>query len=117
MREAETKLHRDLKPTRIWGFNSTLPGLRSKPERPGVLVEWMNELPTSHFLPIDPNLAGAEPDKPQVRSVVHLHGGRVPPESDGYPEHWYVPGKSSVSFYPNDLGSSNAVVSRSRHGH
>ena len=103
MREAETKLHRDLKPTRIWGFNSTLPGptLETRSGQ-GVLVEWMNELPTSHFLPIDPNLAGAEPDKPQVRSVVHLHGGRVPPESDGYPEHWYVPGKSSVSFYPND---------------
>lgn len=102
MCEAETKLHRDLKPTRIWGFNSTFPGptleVRSGQ---GVLVEWMNELPTSHFLPIDPNLAGAEPDKPQVRSVVHVHGGRVPPESDGYPEHWFVPGKSSVCFYPN----------------
>jgi spore coat protein A len=102
VREAETKLHRDLRPTRIWGFNSTLPGptLETRSGQ-GVLVEWMNELPTSHFLPIDHNLAGAELDKPQVRSVVHLHGGRVPPESDGYPEHWFVPGKSSVCFYPN----------------
>lgn len=103
MREGESKLHRDLKPTRIWGFNSTFPGptLEARSGQ-GVFVEWTNELPSSHFLPIDHNLAGAEPDKPEVRSVVHLHGGRVPPESDGYPEHWFVPGKSSVCFYPNN---------------
>jgi spore coat protein A len=103
MRASESKLHRDLKPTRIWGFNSTFPGptLETRSGQ-GVFVEWINELPSSHFLPIDHNLAGAEPDKPEVRSVVHLHGGRVPPESDGYPEHWFVPGKSIVCFYPNN---------------
>ncbi len=103
MREAETKLHRDLKPTHIWGFNSTLPGPTFEARSgQGILVEWMNELPTRHFLPVDHNLEGAEADKPEVRTVIHLHGGRVPPESDGYPEHWFVPGKSSVCFYPNN---------------
>jgi len=103
MREGEVKLHRDLKPARIWGFNSTLPGptLETRGGQ-GVLVEWVNELPTRHFLPIDHNLEGAEADKPEVRTVVHLHGGRVPPESDGYPERWLVPGKSNMCFYPND---------------
>jgi len=103
MRQAEAKLHRDLQPTRFWGFNSSLPGPTIE-TRGGqaVLVEWVNDLPTSHFLPIDHALEGAEADKPAVRAVVHLHGGRVPPESDGYPENWFVPGKSSVAFYPNN---------------
>jgi spore coat protein A, manganese oxidase len=102
MRQAEVKLHRDLKPTRFWGFNSTLPGPTIEARSgQGVLVEWVNELPASHLLPVDHNLEGAEADKPLVRTVVHLHGGRVPPESDGYPENWFVSGKSSVCFYPN----------------
>jgi len=102
MRQAEARLHRDLKPTRFWGFNSTFPGPTIEARTgQGVVVEWANELPASHFLPVDHHLEGAEADKPMVRSVVHLHGGRVPPESDGYPENWFVPGKSSVCFYPN----------------
>lgn len=103
MRQAETKLHRDLKPTRYWGFNSTLPGPTIEARGgQGVLVEWANDLPTTHLLPIDHNLSGAETDKPDVRAVVHLHGARVPSESDGYPEDWFVPGKSSLCFYPNN---------------
>ena len=57
------------------------------------LVEWANELPPKHFLPIDHSLHGAEASIPEVRSVVHLHGAKTPPESDGYPEDWYVPGQ------------------------
>jgi len=112
MRPLESKVHRDLKPTRMWGYAApgadaasvaaTSPGptfdIRSGQ---GVLVEWVNELPQSHFLPIDHSIHGAEADKPEVRSVVHLHGGKVPPESDGYPENWFVPGKSAVCHYPN----------------
>ena len=26
---------------------------------------------------------------------------KTPPESDGYPEDWYVPGKSATYYYPN----------------
>ncbi len=57
-----------------------------------MIVEWANELPAQHFLPIDHSLHGAGKDVPEVRGVVHLHGGRTPPESDGYPEEWVVPG-------------------------
>ena len=64
-------------------------------------MEWSNELPPRHFLPIDHNLMGAEADKPEVRTVVHLHGGRTPPGSDGHPENWYTPGRSAVHHYPN----------------
>ena len=44
---------------------------------------------------------GAEAGKPESRTVVHVHGARVPPESDGYPEAWYEPGKARTYHYPN----------------
>jgi spore coat protein A len=69
--------------------------------RQGLLVEWVNELPNNHFLPIDHSIHGAEVDKPEVRTVIHLHGAKAPPQSDGYPESWYVPGKSAICHYPN----------------
>ena len=102
MSEIESRVHRDLQPARMWGFKGTSPGpvieVRSGS---GVLVEWANELPQRHLFTIDHNLMGAERGKPDVRTVVHLHGAKVPPESDGYPESWFVAGKSSVCHYPN----------------
>jgi spore coat protein A, manganese oxidase len=102
MRRFEAKLHRDLKPTRMWGYGAASPGptLETRSGQ-GLFVEWVNELPNTHFLTIDHSLHGAEADKPEVRTVVHLHGGKVPAESDGYPENWYVPGKSAIYHYPN----------------
>ena len=102
MRQFETKVHRDMKPTRLWGFASSSPGptFETRSGR-GLLVEWANELPTAHCLPIDHAIHGAEADKPEVRTVVHLHGAKAPPDSDGYPESWFVPGKSAVCYYPN----------------
>jgi spore coat protein A, manganese oxidase len=102
MRPFEMKVHRDLKPTRMWGFGSQFPGptfdVRSGQ---AIMVEWVNELPDKHFLPVDHNLGGAGADQPEVRAVVHLHGGKVPPASDGYPEDCIVPGKSALYHYPN----------------
>jgi spore coat protein A len=102
MRQFESKVHRDLKPTRLWGFGNSSPGptLETR-SRQGLLVEWVNELPNNHFLPIDHSIHGAEVDKPEVRTVIHLHGAKAPPQSDGYPESWYVPGKSAICHYPN----------------
>jgi spore coat protein A, manganese oxidase len=102
MRAFEMKVHRDMGPTSMWGFGGVFPGPTfDLPRDQEILVEWSNELPREHFLPIDHRLHGAEANQPQVRAVAHLHGGRVAPESDGYPESWIVPGKSSVYHYPN----------------
>ena len=102
MRQFESKVHRDLKPTRFWGYGSSSPGPTFETRSgQGLLVEWVNELPEKHFLPLDHNIHGAEADKPEVRTVVHMHGAKARPESDGYPENWYVPGKSAVCHYPN----------------
>jgi spore coat protein A, manganese oxidase len=101
MREFEARVHRDLKPTRMWGYESMSPGpMFETRSGQGLFVEWVNDLPSKHFLPIDHTLHGAA-GVPEVRAVVHLHGAKTPPASDGYPEKWYVPGKSAVYHYPN----------------
>jgi spore coat protein A, manganese oxidase len=89
MREVRQKVHRELAPTRMWGFENSFPGPAIEVNNGGgAIVEWANELPPRHFLPIDHTLHGAELSLPEVRSVIHLHGGRTPAASDGYPEEW-----------------------------
>ena len=113
MSEFQQSLHSQLPATTLWGYNGQYPGptfeMRSlKP----VTVKCNNSLPTTHLLQdaIDPTLHGTEPPAPYVRNVVHLHGARILPESDGYPEAWFTPGftQTGPSFttdtytYPND---------------
>ena len=99
--ETHLRVHRDLPPTRMWTFDGSFPGPTIETESGrGVIVEWQNRLPPHHFLPIDHTLHGAEASLPESRTVVHLHGGRTPPESDGYPEDWKVPGQSQTCHYP-----------------
>jgi spore coat protein A len=102
MRQIESKLHRDLPATRLWTVGGSSPGPTFETRSgQGLSIEWANELPEKHFLPIDHTLHGAEATNPEVRGIVHVHGAKVPPESDGYPEDWFVPGKSRTYFYPN----------------
>ena len=102
MRQFQAKVHRDVPPTTFWGYAASFPGPTIEARRgEAILVEWANDLPHQHFLPIDHTLHGAETSKPEVRTVVHLHGGRTPPGSDGYPEDWFVPGQSATCYYPN----------------
>jgi spore coat protein A len=110
MREIRTKVHRDLPATRMWGYNGTWPGptFEARSGQP-ITVKWINELPTKHFLAIDPSIHGAEEGTPEVRTVVHVHGAKVLPEHDGYPEAWFTSdGKTGPTFdakpnvYPND---------------
>ncbi|WP_410643301.1 multicopper oxidase family protein [Amycolatopsis sp. lyj-346] len=58
--------------TPIWGYQGTFPGptIESRSGRTAI-VRHRNELP--------------------VPTVVHLHGGRTPPESDGYPTDLVLP--------------------------
>ena len=108
MRQIAARVHRDLNPTRLWGFGASSPGPTFETRSgEGTLVQWANELPAEHFLPIDHGVHGAERDKPEVRVVAHLHGGKTPPHSDGYPEDWFVPGKSATYFYPNQQDAAH----------
>jgi len=102
MRQFQAKVHRDVPPTTLWGYNSLCPGptFEARNGKPN-LVEWENALPSHHLFPIDHTLHGAEVERPAVRTVVHLHGGRTEASSDGYPEDWFVPGQSAVCHYTN----------------
>ncbi|MGY0694445.1 multicopper oxidase family protein [Virgibacillus sp. FSP13] len=90
MEEFRQKLHRDLRPTRLWGYNRQYPGpvidvTRGRP----IQVKWMNKLPGNHLLPVDRSIHNVK-ELPEVRTVTHLHGSETKPESDGYPEAWFT---------------------------
>jgi spore coat protein A len=89
MRQFRHKAHRDLPPTTMWGYNSMWPGptLEVRKGQP-ISVKWTNQLPNKHLLPLDYTIHGAGSDVPQVRTVTHVHGAQVMPESDGYPDAW-----------------------------
>src|SRR5262245_22843611 len=105
------QLHRDLAPTTLWGYHGACPGPTIE-ARSGVPIRllWRNNLPSAHALHIDTAIHGAEPDKPAVRTVVHVHGLKVLPASDGYPDAWFSTQfaqtgpffKNRVYEYPND---------------
>ncbi len=110
MHEFRQKVHRDLPPTSLWGYNGMWPGPTFEVRRGQALsVKWTNQLPTKHFLPIDTTIHGSEEAVPQVRTVVHVHGAQVLPESDGYPDAWVTSdGKTgpvnctNPAHYPNN---------------
>ncbi|HEU4385664.1 MAG TPA: multicopper oxidase [Anaeromyxobacteraceae bacterium] len=86
-----------------------------------VQVKWINDLKDSnggylkHLLPVDTTIHWANPPKQcidgssrtdcagfpstytgPVPIVTHLHGSHVDPESDGYPEAWYLPAAKNI---------------------
>src|SRR6185295_16496554 len=112
VKEARQKLHRDLPPTTVWGYDDGKLG----PIYPGptfearvgtpVAVTWANDLRdltgaprTTHYLPIDHCPHGAASAVPGT--VVHLHGGHVPSAFDGQPELTLIPGEQATYHYPN----------------
>ena len=74
-----SEVHRDLPPTRLWGLRRI--GRRAPCSNhaaaKGCWSSGPTSFPTKHLLPIDHTLHGAERDKPEVRSVVHLHGAKA----------------------------------------
>src|SRR5262249_32933301 len=54
MRQFTQKLHRNLPPTTLWGYNSLYvgPTFEVRSGSP-ISVQWNNNLPDTHFLPID----------------------------------------------------------------
>jgi spore coat protein A len=91
MQLSRQKSHRDLPPTAFWGYNGSWPGPTIEVRRGRqATIKWINRLPRKHFLPIDHTLHGCDATVPEVRTVTHVHGACVLPESDGYPEAWYT---------------------------
>ncbi|MDB4895127.1 MAG: Bilirubin oxidase [Firmicutes bacterium] len=93
MRQVMQQLHRDFPPTTVWGYEGTYPGptIVVRRYRP-ITVQYENELPDTHLFGVDTTIHGAEPFRPQVRTVVHLHDGDQPADADGHPDAWFTPG-------------------------
>jgi spore coat protein A, manganese oxidase len=109
MREIHVKVHRDVPATRMWVYNdlsastaapsALAPLIEARSGQP-LDIEWVNNLPHNHFLPIDHSLHGCGKDVPDVRAIVHVHGARVPSGDDGHPDDWFVPGQNLKCHYP-----------------
>ncbi len=115
MEEVSQNLHSELPNTTVWGYgdapgNATYPGptLENTTGQP-ITVHWINDLRdtsqvgsplrTDHYLPVDTCPHGAEDT---AKTVVHVHGGHVPAEVDGYPEATFLPGNQVTYVYPNN---------------
>lgn len=105
MAEGTHQFHSEMPVTKTWGYGGLGyfgPTIEARMNQI-VKVKWVNNLPAEHLLEQDMmllemmNLA----DKPLVRSVVHVHGAKVPETSDGGPEDWYASGGWRECVYPN----------------
>lgn len=111
MTEQFQQLHSELPMTRVWGYNGGYPGPVIEAFRDSlVTVQWVNNLRvaetgllrTTHVLHVDTCLHGPDESGQTPAAIVHLHGGKVAHESDGYPEWAFPPGDSSgIYYYPN----------------
>jgi spore coat protein A, manganese oxidase len=113
MLQFQQKLHRDLPATTVWGYNGTWPGptIEAQSGVP-VNINWVSKLPTTHLLPIDHSIHGAESTLPQVRNVAHLHGACALPDDDGYPEAWFTAhGEHGPKFNPRPSSYPNCQPS------
>jgi spore coat protein A len=106
MREVHAKVHRDVGPSRFWTYTASsgstgalAPLIEVRAHQP-VEIEWQNQLPMKHFLPVDYTLHGCGHDLPEVRAIAHVHGARVRSKDDGYPEDWFAVGASRRCLYP-----------------
>jgi spore coat protein A len=102
MMEFTRKLHSQLPPARLWGYEGQYPGpVFDVMQGDAIEVDWENQLPAQHLFAVDPTIHGAMPPAPAVRTVPHLHGARASSESDGLPERWFTPGSIAHYSYPN----------------
>jgi spore coat protein A len=123
LRAGEHQFHRDLPPSRIWGFDGTVPGPTIEAERGSpVSVEWHNEIDgpfpvavttAPHHLDPDgvpvqcvPGLSGGSLRQDAAaltgHTVVHLHGALTPAPYDGWTENLFAPGQAAIFHYPMD---------------
>jgi len=122
MKNAKIKLHNQLPETDLWTYEGQYPGPTIEIQRKQkVVVEWKNEIDgkipfnavnetnanpdvtTQNDAGIDDNAKAIDGiDNLKAWTVVHLHGGKTHPDSDGWTENVGENGQSSISTYHND---------------
>jgi spore coat protein A len=108
MRETTQQLHPAFGPvTKVWGYNdgthpTSYPGptLEVQSGTP-TSVEWVNDLPDEHLLPVDTRLTDENTDEPHT--LTHFHGGFIAAASDGNPAvtPGYPVGATQLASYGN----------------
>jgi spore coat protein A len=76
MRQITAKVHRDVKPTRCWGFENTSPGptIETRSSQP-LLVEWATNC--QRIFAYRSHHSWSRGGQMAVRAVTHLHGAKV----------------------------------------
>ncbi|MFF8959713.1 multicopper oxidase family protein [Streptomyces sp. NPDC014894] len=123
LREARTRLHSGLPPTRLWTYEGSHvgPTIEARSGRP-LRIAWENDLGGDFPVPAvrvpfayDPELPlmwdrpgreGVAPRADVARlppwAVVHLHGAVTGGGNDGWAENAVLPGAAQLAEYPNE---------------
>ncbi|WP_332898131.1 multicopper oxidase family protein [Haladaptatus sp. CMSO5] len=128
--EFTERLHPDLPKTTLWGFDGQYPGPiinARRNERLNIRFD-NSSLPEAHLLSVDERIAGTKPEDypgfdglvPEVRTVTHVHGLNVEPESDGQADMWTSPdGSTGPRFakHVHEFPNRQSRMTTSYHDH
>ncbi|WP_435845996.1 O-aminophenol oxidase PhsA [Streptomyces huasconensis] len=125
LRPTWVRLHPQLPPTLMWGYDGSVPGPTIEVRRgQRVRIAWTNRIPTGGEYPVtavevprgdprkdpppstEPGRAGVPPNKDVAAlpawSVTHLHGAQTGGGNDGWADNAVGFGDAQLSEYPND---------------
>ncbi|WP_369392638.1 O-aminophenol oxidase PhsA [Streptomyces sp. CG1] len=124
VRPTWVRLHPQLPPTLMWGYDGQVPGPTIEVRRgQRVRIAWTNRIPKDAEYPVtsvevparapgtppastEPGREGVEPDKDVAAlpawTVTHLHGARTGGGNDGWADNAVGHGDAQLSEYPND---------------
>ncbi|MFE0520669.1 O-aminophenol oxidase PhsA [Streptomyces sp. NPDC058954] len=124
VRPTWVRLHPQLPPTLMWGYDGHVPGPTIEVRRgQRVRVAWTNRVPKGSEYPVtsvevpartpgtpppstEPGREGAEPNKDVAAlpawTVTHLHGAQTGGGNDGWADNAVGFGDAQLSEYPND---------------
>ncbi|MFH8281227.1 O-aminophenol oxidase PhsA [Streptomyces antibioticus] len=124
LRPTWVRLHPQLPPTLMWGYDGQVPGPTIEVRRgQRVRIAWTNRIPKGSEYPVtsvevplgppgtpapntEPGRGGVEPNKDVAAlpawSVTHLHGAQTGGGNDGWADNAVGFGDAQLSEYPND---------------
>ncbi|CAL2070676.1 O-aminophenol oxidase PhsA [Streptomyces sp. endophyte_N2] len=124
LRPTWVRLHPQLPPTLMWGYDGHVPGPTIEVRRGRrIRIAWTNRVPKDAEYPVtavavpvrapgtapattEPGRGGAEPDKDVAAlpawTVTHLHGAQTGGGNDGWADNAVGSGDAQLSEYPND---------------
>ncbi|MDF3144959.1 MULTISPECIES: O-aminophenol oxidase PhsA [unclassified Streptomyces] len=124
LRPTWVRLHPQLPPTLMWGYDGQVPGPTIEVRRgQRVRIAWTNRIPKDSEYPVtsvevplrrdgrpqattEPGREGVEPNKDVAAlpawSVTHLHGAQTGGGNDGWADNAVGFGDAQLSEYPND---------------